>query len=59
MKRTTAKSDSNALVSEFLAKGGQITKYQPKKIKPTNRNVVVIEIEVDLLPLALRRLVGE
>jgi hypothetical protein len=49
------------MVAEFLAKGGKITKgktQMPKK-KRNEAEVVEIEIDVEALPLALRKLVGE
>ena len=59
MKTMNIKSDSKAMVSEFIAKGGQITKHKPKQPKAKRNEVVMVEIEVDALPMALRRLVGE
>lgn len=53
-----SKVDSQALVAEFLAKGGKITKAEPKQ-KKTRNEVQVVEIDVEALPLALRKLVGE
>lgn len=58
MKTMQSKVDSQALVAEFLAKGGKITKAEPKQ-KKTRNEVQVVEIDVEALPLALRKLVGE
>ena len=60
MRTMTTKSDSSALVEEFLAKGGKITKCNTvksgkKRRQPKEEKEEVVEIEVHALPPALAK----
>ena len=61
MKTMQTKRNNDAMVAEFLAKGGKITKgkTQKPKQKRNEAEVTLVEIELEHLPKALHRLVGE
>lgn len=61
MKTMQVKPNNDAMVAEFLAKGGKITKgktHKPKQ-KRNEAEADVVVIELEHLPKELHRLVGE
>lgn len=59
MRRMTSKPNSNMAVMEFVRNGGKVKtcKAALKPVPHKKNKVEMVEIEVELLPPALRRLV--